>query len=122
MKLCRRSRLIETEPWGVSEQPRFINAVAEIATALGPNGLLQALKLAEQSLGRSPSAVRWGPREIDLDILLFGDRIVNEPHLIIPHASLLKRRFVIEQIVELDANVVHPVSGRLLRDLLNSIE
>ncbi len=122
MALRRHSRLIETEPWGVTEQPRFINAVAEIATPLEPNDLLHALKRAERSLGRIPSATRWGPREIDLDILLYGNRIVSEPHLTIPHAALLQRRFVVEQILELDGSAVHPVAGKPLMELLFGME
>jgi 2-amino-4-hydroxy-6-hydroxymethyldihydropteridine diphosphokinase len=108
----------ETAPWGVLDQPRFINAVAMIRTSLSPFDLLADLKQAERILGRLPSDFRWGPRVIDLDILLYGEEILNSSTLTIPHACLTERIFVMEQIVELDAAAEHPLYRRTISSLL----
>jgi len=111
--LVRRTEAIETAPWGVEDQPAFLNAVAELQTTLDPRELLQTLKRMERELGRTPGP-RWGPREIDLDILLFGEAVIDDSSLIIPHPGLTERPFVLEQLLSLDASLVHPRSGRLL--------
>jgi 2-amino-4-hydroxy-6-hydroxymethyldihydropteridine diphosphokinase len=108
IELKRHTKLIETEPWGFRNQPTFVNAVAEIFTHLEPLDLLTLLKSAEKELGRKKSIVRWGPRVIDLDILLYGERIVETEDLTIPHPRLISRPFIIEQILELDDDVMHP--------------
>ena len=114
IELVRRTALIETPPWGVEDQPPFLNAVAELRTTLEPPELLEALKRMERDLGRTPTR-RWGPREIDLDILLFGDRVIDTPSLVVPHPHLGERPFVLAQLVELDPELVHPRSGHRLR-------
>ena len=86
IRLGRHTEPIETPPWGVVEQPGFLNAVAEVTTSLAPEELLDELKRAERALGRTASEERWGPREIDLDILLFGDVVVECETLTVPHA------------------------------------
>jgi 2-amino-4-hydroxy-6-hydroxymethyldihydropteridine diphosphokinase len=106
--LRRHSGLIETEPWGVSDQPRFINAVVEIETSLPPRELLEQLKSAERALGRRERKQKWGPREIDIDILLYGDEVIDEATLTIPHPCLTERAFVIRQLLELDNALKHP--------------
>ncbi len=108
IELRSRTELIETEPWGLKDQPSFINAVAEVVTNLGPHQLLGELKRAEGELGRIKASQMWGPREIDLDILLYGEMILNTPELKIPHVHLTEREFVVKQLVSLDADVVHP--------------
>ena len=108
IELLRHTELMETEPWGLSDQPKFINAVAEVLTALDPFDLLSLLKTAEKKLGRKKSSVRWGPRVIDLDILLYGEQIIETDDLTIPHAQLVLRPFVIEQILQLDGDLIHP--------------
>ena len=108
IEVLRCSALIETEPWGVLNQPAFLNAVAELRTTLEPRALLCVLKKIERDLGREERDLKWGPREIDLDILFFGDMIVDEPDLKIPHERILERPFVIEQILALDEDAVHP--------------
>jgi 2-amino-4-hydroxy-6-hydroxymethyldihydropteridine diphosphokinase len=111
IELRRHTEPMETEPWGYAEQPRFINAVAEILTDLDPHELLLELKQAEKALGRKKSSVKWGPREIDLDILLFGDLVLETGDLTIPHAHLTSRPFVLEQILELEPDGFHPRTG-----------
>ena len=92
-RLVRVSSFLRTEPWGVRDQPAFLNAVAEIRTGLEPLALLQALKQLESAMGRVPS-YRFGPRLIDLDIILFGGRTVELPGLTIPHPRYRERDFV----------------------------
>jgi 2-amino-4-hydroxy-6-hydroxymethyldihydropteridine diphosphokinase len=107
----------ETDPVGNVDQPRFVNAAAALETSLGPRGLLDALLEVERSLGRDRSQEeRWGPRTIDLDLLLYGDETVDEPGLEIPHPRLAERAFVLEPLLELDPGLRMP-DGRRLRDL-----
>ncbi|HUT77859.1 MAG TPA: 2-amino-4-hydroxy-6-hydroxymethyldihydropteridine diphosphokinase [Polyangia bacterium] len=110
IKLVGHTGCIETEPWGVTDQPHFLNAVAEIRTVLGPEALLAELQAAEVALGRvKEGRSRWSPREIDLDILLFGERIVETIGLTIPHPGLTERRFVLTQLLELGPDLQHPL-------------
>jgi 2-amino-4-hydroxy-6-hydroxymethyldihydropteridine diphosphokinase len=95
------SSLYRTPAWGVTEQPPFVNAALTLETALEPVPLLAALKRLETELGRV-AGVRWGPRAIDLDILTYGDRTVDEPDLTIPHARLGERAFALVPLAEID--------------------
>ena len=97
----RLSTIRETEPWGYEAQASFLNAVAEIDTPLSPRELLDHLLDVEQGLGRERVGPRWGPRTIDLDLLLFGEQVVDEPGLQVPHPFLLRRLFVLEPLAEL---------------------
>jgi 2-amino-4-hydroxy-6-hydroxymethyldihydropteridine diphosphokinase len=116
--LLRVSTVRETDPVGVSDQPKFLNAVAELDTALGPRELLAGLLAIERDLSRDRTAERrWGPRKIDLDLLLYGDEEIDEPGLTVPHPRLAERRFVLEPLVELDPDLTLP-DGRPIRDLL----
>jgi len=96
----RQSEVIETEPWGVLDQPRFLNQVLEIDWAGTPRGLLRAAHSVEREGGRVRTR-RWGPRSIDVDILLFGDERVNEKDLVIPHPRINERAFVLAGLREL---------------------
>jgi 2-amino-4-hydroxy-6-hydroxymethyldihydropteridine diphosphokinase len=98
--VVRVSSFLSTAPWGVAEQPRFLNAVAEISTRLEPLPLLQALKKLELELGRVPT-YRWGPRVIDFDIILYGSRVVDLPDLKIPHPHYQEREFVLRPLAEI---------------------
>jgi 2-amino-4-hydroxy-6-hydroxymethyldihydropteridine diphosphokinase len=111
--LERASSLYDTEPVGETEQPNFLNAVAELETELSARQLLWNLLLIEKRLGRVRTR-RWGPRSIDLDLLLYGDEVLDEPDLRVPHPELLHRSFVLVPLVELDPLVVHPVTGETL--------
>jgi 2-amino-4-hydroxy-6-hydroxymethyldihydropteridine diphosphokinase len=97
----RLSTIRETEPWGVAEQPRFLNAVAELDTGLAPQALLARLLEVERELGRVRDGERWGPRTIDLDLLLYGTRTIEERGLTVPHPHLHERLFVLEPLAEL---------------------
>lgn len=96
-----RSSLYRTPPWGKTDQPDFVNAVALLETALAPRALLDALKTAERSLGRTPGE-RWGPRVIDLDLLTYDDATIDEPDFHVPHAQLRRRGFVLVPLAEID--------------------
>lgn len=98
----RRSRVLETEPWGVSDQPRFLNQVIEVEWRGSPRQLLRAAKAVEREGGRKTTR-RWGPRVIDVDILLFGSEHISEPDLQIPHPRIAQRTFVREGLNELGA-------------------
>jgi 2-amino-4-hydroxy-6-hydroxymethyldihydropteridine diphosphokinase len=101
----RESSVRETEPFGVTDQPRFLNQVIEVDWAGGPRALLAAAKAVEAAVGRTPT-YRWGPREIDVDILLFGDESVADPDLVIPHPGLRQRDFVLGPLAELRPDLV----------------
>jgi len=112
------STLRETDPVGFEEQPRFLNGAAALETELGPRALLDRLLLAERELGRvRGDGPRFGPRTIDLDLLLYGDEVVDEPGLTVPHPRLAERRFALEPLHELDPELTLP-DGRTVQDLL----
>ena len=100
VRILRQSRVIETDPWGVADQPRFLNQVVEGEWTGSPRGLLRAAKAVEREGGRRRTR-RWGPRVIDIDILLFGDERVDLPDLEIPHARIRERDFVMRSLAEL---------------------
>ena len=99
-RILRQSRVIETEPWGIANQPRFLNQVVEVDWPGTPRQLLEAAKQVEVEGGRKP-ARRWGPRVIDVDILLFGEQSVKQRGLVIPHPRIGERGFVGESLAEL---------------------
>jgi 2-amino-4-hydroxy-6-hydroxymethyldihydropteridine diphosphokinase len=117
----RLSTIRETEPWGYEDQPLFLNAVALVETELSPREVLDALLEVERQLGRDRgSGLRYGPRTIDLDLLLYGDAIVDEPGLVVPHPHLHERRFALEPLNELDPALVVPGRGPV-SDLLAAL-
>jgi 2-amino-4-hydroxy-6-hydroxymethyldihydropteridine diphosphokinase len=120
-KVLRQSSLYRTEPVGFEKQGWFINSVAEIRTVLNPHELLKALQRIEDTMGRVRGS-QWGPRIIDLDILLYGQERVEEDGLIIPHPHLHKRRFVLEPLCEIASYVIHPVFGVSVRGLMERID
>jgi 2-amino-4-hydroxy-6-hydroxymethyldihydropteridine diphosphokinase len=108
---ARLSSLIETEPWGLVDQPPFLNAAAEVETALPAHVFLDRLLAVERRLGRLRTGKRWGPRTIDLDLLLFGDESIEEPGLTVPHPYLLERAFALEPLRELAPTLEIPGNG-----------
>lgn len=110
------SPVYETDPVGKTDQPAFLNAVCEIRTGMAPAELMQELLAIEQRLGRIRGE-RWGPREIDLDILLYDGLVHAGPGVTVPHPELEHRRFVLVPFRELDADIVHPVSGMTIGEL-----
>ena len=101
----------ETDPVGYEDQPRFLNAAVALETALTPRELLDRLLAVERELGRTRDGPRYGPRTIDLDLLLYGDETVDEPGLRVPHPRLAERRFALEPLFELDPGLIIPGVG-----------
>jgi 2-amino-4-hydroxy-6-hydroxymethyldihydropteridine diphosphokinase len=101
--------------------PDYYNAACEIETELAPQDLLRHLKHIEHEIGRRPAA-RWAPRPIDLDILLYGDEVIDTPELIVPHPQMLARNFVMTPLLELAPDVVHPVIGTAIGELAEEID
>ena len=110
------SSLYETEPLGWGPQPLFLNAVCQGTTFLSPQELLAFIKSIEKAMGRAES-FRNAPRIIDIDILLYSDRIINTPELTIPHPRLEERAFVLVPLAEIAPELVHPVSRKAIKDL-----
>ena len=123
IKVLRWASLYETEPVGVDLQPWFLNTAVEVETELEPLKLLRRLKEIERLMGRQERG-RWGPREIDLDLLLYGDLVLEleGDELVLPHPELHRRRFVLEPLCELVPEMVHPRLKRPLREILAGLD
>jgi len=112
-RLVQRSRLYRSVPWGRADQAEFVNAVVALQTELTPRELLEALLAIERAAGRARDATRWGPRVLDLDILVFGDRLIDEPGLHVPHPHLRERAFVLLPLAEMAPDLIVPGHGRV---------
>jgi 2-amino-4-hydroxy-6-hydroxymethyldihydropteridine diphosphokinase len=117
----RASRLYRTAPWGNADQPAFVNAAAVLSTALPPRELLDALLAIERTRGRERAGERWGPRVIDLDILVYGDARIDEPGLHVPHPHSGERAFVLLPLADLDPELEIPGLGPV-RALLERVD
>lgn len=120
VRLLRCSSLYRTEPVGPQDQPWFINAAAEIRTILPPRQLFDALKGIERRMGRTEGP-KWGPRVIDLDLLLYGQEVVSEGDLTVPHPEMQRRRFVLVPLCELASYAIHPAFGVSVRGLMDRL-
>jgi 2-amino-4-hydroxy-6-hydroxymethyldihydropteridine diphosphokinase len=119
--LKKVSGLYVTKPWGRLDQADFLNAVAEVETHGSPRDLLTAAKAVERGLGRVHRD-KWGPREIDIDILLYGNKVVEDGDLVIPHPMLCERAFVLVPLLEIAPDLVHPRTGIRVEAYLREIE
>jgi 2-amino-4-hydroxy-6-hydroxymethyldihydropteridine diphosphokinase len=117
-RIVARSAIYETSAWGLEDQPAFLNEVVMIDTQLPPPALLQKLLTIEEMLGRK-RLEKYGPRIIDIDILLYGNEVVNEPHLKIPHPFLPDRRFALTPLCEIAPTLKHPVLHKTIAELLD---
>jgi 2-amino-4-hydroxy-6-hydroxymethyldihydropteridine diphosphokinase len=112
-RLIARSRLYRSAPWGRADQPEFVNAVVQLETALEPRELLDHLLGIERAAGRERDGTRWGPRVLDLDILVYGERRIAEPGLQVPHPHLPERAFVLVPLAEIAPDLHVPGRGRV---------
>ncbi len=111
------SSLYETEPWGIVKQNSFLNSAAEIETTLEPQELFRNIKETEVNIGREKRE-RWLEREIDIDILFYDNRIINNNNLTIPHAEIQNRRFVLIPLNEIASDLKHPINGKTVSEML----
>ena len=123
VRVLVRSSIYETEPREVLDQPWFLNQVLKIETGLFPVQVLRLAQHVEREMGRErgPKAAPKGPRLIDIDILLYARAVIETPQLIVPHPSMLERRFVLEPLVEIAPNLRHPVTGKSFRAALSRV-
>ena len=120
LRIKKVSSIYDTEPVGNVNQPRFLNLVCEVYTSLTPVALLTLGKGIESKLGRVPGKSN-APRPIDIDILFYGDQIIETPELVIPHPRLTERAFVLIPLAQIAPNVVHPVNGKTIKELLEGL-
>ena len=120
VRLAKVSSVYETEPVGNINQPRFLNMVCEVYTRLEPAQLLTLAKSIETKLGRTGRSNE--PRPIDVDILFYGDQVIETPELVIPHPRMTKRAFVLVPLTEIAPDLVHPVSGKTAKELLKAVK
>lgn len=117
----KTSSLYETEPWGKTKQPKFLNMCISGETSLSPTELLDFIGETEIHVGRTPT-FKWGPREIDIDILFYDDQLIAEKNLEIPHPNLHERAFVLAPLNEIASEYVHPVLEKSIHKLLDQID
>ncbi len=117
INVSKLSSMIETEPWGVKEQPKFFNMAVKIKTHFNPEELMSVFKKIEVEMGRG-TGTRWGPRVIDLDVLLYDNLIMKTSKLEIPHPGLSDREFVLKPLAEIAPEKVHPVLKKSMKTLL----
>jgi 2-amino-4-hydroxy-6-hydroxymethyldihydropteridine diphosphokinase len=116
-----RSRFYRTPPWGQTDQPDFVNAAIAVETSLTPMDLLDALLATERAFGRVRDGERWGPRTLDLDLLAYGDKVIDEDRLSVPHPRIAGRAFVLLPLADIAADAELPGMGRV-GDLLGAID
>jgi len=120
-KVTGLSPFYETSPVGVTDQPSFYNAVLRLHTALSPHELLERLLGIETEIFGRTRTIHWGPRRMDLDLLLHGDACITEDGLVVPHPRMAERRFVLQPLCDIAPELVHPVLGKSIIELLRAL-
>jgi 2-amino-4-hydroxy-6-hydroxymethyldihydropteridine diphosphokinase len=121
VKVVTQSSVYETEPWGYSDQPSFLNQIIKANTDLAPFDLLAFIKEIEVSMGRQET-FRFGPRLIDLDILFYDDLVLGTPKLSIPHPRIIERSFVLIPLAEIAPDLYHPIFGKTIQQLTTGVD
>ncbi len=120
VKMVRHAPIYETAPWGITDQPYFLNTVIEVQTGASPRELLQCCLDTEKSLGRVRGE-KWGARIIDIDILFYHEHVIHEADFIVPHPGIADRRFTLLPLNDLLPDEIHPISKQTIRDMLNQL-
>ena len=119
VRLVRRSQNYATEPWGKTDQDWFVNACIAVATSLEPRELLARCQEIERRMGRVPTE-KWGPRVIDLDLLVYGDKAIRDPDLVLPHPHIGERAFVLAPLMDIASDL--EINGKSVRDMYAAID
>ena len=122
VRITGRSRFYKTEPVDVTAQDWFINGAVRIETTLDPFGLLERLQAAQRAAGRPADGLRFGPRVLDLDLLMYDQLVLEDPRLSLPHPRMHRRRFVLQPLCDIDACLVHPLIGKDMQGLLSELD
>lgn len=118
--IIKKSKFYETKPYGVADQPDFLNVVAEVSADMQPIDLLHTMRDIERRMGRERKR-HWGERNIDLDLLIYPNVIMDTPELTLPHKDMENREFVLRPMTEIAPDLVHPVLGSTMQELLNAL-
>ncbi|KRQ87888.1 Bifunctional folate synthesis protein [Caloramator mitchellensis] len=121
LKIIKKSSIVSTEPYGYTNQPEFLNGVVEVITDLNPRQVLETLLNIEKDMGRIRE-FKWGPRNIDLDIIFFNSDVINEEDLKIPHPDMHNREFVLKPLCEIAPELVHPILKKSINQLLDELQ
>ena len=121
LNITKVSTYIDTDPYGVTDQPRFLNAVCEVRTGLSAQALLKMLLATELEMGRVRLR-HWGERIIDLDLIFYGDEVINEPNLVVPHPDMQNRDFVLRPLAEIAPGKMHPVLHKTIAELWQDLQ
>jgi 2-amino-4-hydroxy-6-hydroxymethyldihydropteridine diphosphokinase len=122
IRITGQSRFYRTEPVDFSAQDWFVNAAVRMDTALDPLALLDRLQAAQHGAGRPAGGIRFGPRVLDLDLLMYGQLVLDDPRLRLPHPRMHRRRFVLQPLCDIDPLVVHPILGKDMQSLLSELD